>query len=175
MQTEIAASLFRAYDIRGIVGETLTHEAVTAIAQAFAAEAGDRGQDRVVIARDGRRSGPDGVAALRARRFGRLLRSSSTSRVRNRGVGSPCSANLWRHPTDRQVRTGSSVPGRSGESDHRGDLAPSLEIVYLGALPGGASTRSAPPHLHPDRDDAPEPQTRPSGRRSRVIDPGRLR
>jgi phosphomannomutase/phosphoglucomutase len=63
--TDIASSLFRAYDIRGVVGETLTLEAVEAIASAFAAEAADRGQDRVVIARDGRLSGPDLLATLR--------------------------------------------------------------------------------------------------------------
>lgn len=55
---EIAHSLFRAYDIRGVVDQTLTSDAVTAIAQAFAAEAAARGQDHVIIGRDGRLSGP---------------------------------------------------------------------------------------------------------------------
>lgn len=63
--SEIAASLFRAYDIRGVVGETLTHEAVYAIARAFAAEAAARDQYRVVIARDGRLSGPELLQTLR--------------------------------------------------------------------------------------------------------------
>ena len=62
---DIAPSLFRAYDIRGIVGETLTVEAVQAIAGAFAAECAARGQDHVVIGRDGRLSGPELSAALR--------------------------------------------------------------------------------------------------------------
>lgn len=61
----IAPSLFRAYDIRGVVGETLTRDAVVAIARAFAAEAAARDQERVVIGRDGRLSGPDLLAALR--------------------------------------------------------------------------------------------------------------
>jgi len=61
----IAASLFRAYDIRGVVGETLTTEAVYTIAQAFAAEAAARGQDRAVVGRDGRLSGPELLGALR--------------------------------------------------------------------------------------------------------------
>ncbi len=61
----VAASLFRAYDIRGVVGDTLTRDSVHAIARAFAAEAARRGQSRVVIARDGRLSGPDLLAALR--------------------------------------------------------------------------------------------------------------
>jgi phosphomannomutase/phosphoglucomutase len=63
--TAVAASLFRAYDIRGVVGDTLTTEAVDAIARAFAAEAAERGQFRVVIARDGRLSGPELSAVLR--------------------------------------------------------------------------------------------------------------
>ncbi len=63
--SEISASLFRAYDIRGVVGDTLTSDAVHAIARAFAAEAAARDQYRVVIARDGRLSGPELSAALR--------------------------------------------------------------------------------------------------------------
>ena len=63
--TDIAASLFRAYDIRGVVGDTLTTESIHAIARAFAAEAAARDQYRVVIGRDGRLSGPELSSALR--------------------------------------------------------------------------------------------------------------
>lgn len=62
---EIAPSLFRAYDIRGVVGETLTAEAVSAIAGAFAAECAVHGREHVVIGRDGRLSGPELSAVLR--------------------------------------------------------------------------------------------------------------
>ncbi|MDZ7828575.1 MAG: phosphomannomutase/phosphoglucomutase [Halofilum sp. (in: g-proteobacteria)] len=65
MSATIAPSIFRAYDIRGVVDQTLTRETVALIGQAFAAEAAARHQDRVVIARDGRLSGPDLLAALR--------------------------------------------------------------------------------------------------------------
>ena len=61
----VAASLFRAYDIRGVVGQTLTPETVGTIARAFAAEALDRDQGHVVIGRDGRLSGPELLTALR--------------------------------------------------------------------------------------------------------------
>lgn len=57
MQT-ISPSIFRAYDIRGIVNETLTPDGVHAIGQAIGTEAQKRGQKQVVIARDGRLSGP---------------------------------------------------------------------------------------------------------------------
>ncbi len=65
MTTAIAPGIFRAYDIRGIVGDTLTPDTVATIAQAFAAEAAAHHQEKVVIARDGRLSGPELLAALR--------------------------------------------------------------------------------------------------------------
>ena len=53
---DIAASIFRAYDIRGIVDETLTEESVYYIGRALGAEAANRGQKTVIVARDGRHS-----------------------------------------------------------------------------------------------------------------------
>jgi phosphomannomutase/phosphoglucomutase len=61
---DIAPTLFRAYDIRGIVGDTLTPEAAQAIGRAIGSEALDRGERRVVVARDGRLSSPALCAAL---------------------------------------------------------------------------------------------------------------
>lgn len=58
------ASIFRAYDIRGIVGESLTEGHVYAIAQAFGSRVRECGQHQVVIARDGRLSGPALTKAL---------------------------------------------------------------------------------------------------------------
>lgn len=60
----VPASIFRAYDIRGVVDETLTEQAVELIGRAFAAEAQARGIHRTVVGRDGRLSGPRLVAAL---------------------------------------------------------------------------------------------------------------
>ncbi|UZR31007.1 phosphomannomutase/phosphoglucomutase [Methylococcus mesophilus] len=61
---DIAPTLFRAYDIRGIVGDTLTEEAARPIGRAIGSEALDRGERRVVVARDGRLSSPALCAAL---------------------------------------------------------------------------------------------------------------
>jgi phosphomannomutase/phosphoglucomutase len=58
------ASIFRAYDIRGIVDDTLTEPAVEAIGRAIGSEAATRGESTVVVARDGRLSGPRLQAAL---------------------------------------------------------------------------------------------------------------
>jgi len=57
-------SIFKAYDIRGIVGETLTPEIVTQIGQAIGSEAAAQNQPKIVVARDGRLSGPDLLDAL---------------------------------------------------------------------------------------------------------------
>ncbi|GAB4180963.1 MAG: phosphomannomutase/phosphoglucomutase [Rhodocyclaceae bacterium] len=59
-----AAEIFKAYDIRGIVGRTLTAEAVRAIGQALGSEARLRGQGAIAVGRDGRLSGPELAAAL---------------------------------------------------------------------------------------------------------------
>ncbi|HEY4373594.1 MAG TPA: phosphomannomutase/phosphoglucomutase [Burkholderiales bacterium] len=56
--------IFKAYDIRGIVGKTLTNEGVEAIGQAIASEARKRGGKQIVIGRDGRLSGPELAGAL---------------------------------------------------------------------------------------------------------------
>jgi phosphomannomutase/phosphoglucomutase len=56
--------IFKAYDIRGIVGKTLTATIVERIGQAVGSEARARGRDAIAIGRDGRLSGPELVAAL---------------------------------------------------------------------------------------------------------------
>ena len=56
--------IFKAYDIRGIVGKTLTAEIVEGIGQAIGSEARARNQQTIVIGRDGRLSGPELAAAL---------------------------------------------------------------------------------------------------------------
>jgi phosphomannomutase/phosphoglucomutase len=62
--SSVPAEIFKAYDIRGIVGRTLTPEIVTAIGQAIGSEARARAQTSVAIGRDGRLSGPELSAAL---------------------------------------------------------------------------------------------------------------
>jgi phosphomannomutase/phosphoglucomutase len=56
--------IFKAYDIRGIVGKTLTSEAVENIGHSIGSEAIARKQKEVAIGRDGRESGPELSAAL---------------------------------------------------------------------------------------------------------------
>jgi len=53
-----APEIFKAYDIRGIVGQTLTPESVFAIGRAIGSEAVTRKVEKIVVGRDGRLSGP---------------------------------------------------------------------------------------------------------------------
>ena len=56
--------IFKAYDIRGIVGKTLTPAIVEAIGRAIGSETLRRGGKAIVIGRDGRLSGPELSRAL---------------------------------------------------------------------------------------------------------------
>ncbi len=60
----ISPAIFRAYDIRGVVTDTLTPAAVEQIGRAFGSECHERKIDSVVVARDGRLSGPALIEAL---------------------------------------------------------------------------------------------------------------
>jgi phosphomannomutase/phosphoglucomutase len=57
-KVEVDASIFRAYDIRGVVNRTLTEGAVKLIGRAIGSEALQRGRRTVIVGRDGRLSGP---------------------------------------------------------------------------------------------------------------------
>ena len=60
----ISQSIFKAYDIRGVVGTTLDTEVARQIGRAFGSEIRAQGGSAVVVARDGRLSGPALSAAL---------------------------------------------------------------------------------------------------------------
>ena len=61
---KVAASIFKAYDIRGIVGETIDATFAEHLGRAFGSEAIAAGEKAVAVGRDGRLSGPALVAAL---------------------------------------------------------------------------------------------------------------
>lgn len=60
----LSPEIFRAYDIRGVVGETLTPAIVRLIGQAIATLAQAAGNHTVIVGRDGRLSGPTLCHAL---------------------------------------------------------------------------------------------------------------
>ncbi len=63
-EVDIAESLFRAYDIRGIVGETLTSPVAELIGRALATLVREQGGLEVAVASDARLSSPDLSTAL---------------------------------------------------------------------------------------------------------------
>ena len=116
----LPGEIFKAYDIRGIVGRTLTPEIVEQIGRAIGSEALARGGAKVAIGHDGRLSGPTLAAALargiqasgvgcdRRRAHhdadGVLRRASFEDRLRRRRHRQPQSARLQR-AEDRSVRS----------------------------------------------------------------------
>jgi phosphomannomutase/phosphoglucomutase len=60
----LSQSIFKAYDIRGIVGKTLDASIARKIGRAFGAAVLEKGEKAVIIGRDGRLSGPELSSAL---------------------------------------------------------------------------------------------------------------
>lgn len=61
---QLSPSIFKAYDVRGIVPSTLNEEVAEALGRAFGAMARLEGEQAVAVGRDGRLSGPSLSAAL---------------------------------------------------------------------------------------------------------------
>lgn len=61
---QIAPSIFKAYDIRGVVPSTVTDEVAEGLGRAFGMAALAEGERSVAVGRDGRLSGPSLAAAL---------------------------------------------------------------------------------------------------------------
>lgn len=61
---QVSPSIFKAYDIRGIIDETLDPSIAQLIGQAFGTEMHELGETDIVIGRDGRLSGPGLIEAL---------------------------------------------------------------------------------------------------------------
>ncbi|MDO8304788.1 phosphomannomutase/phosphoglucomutase [Herminiimonas sp.] len=60
----LSPSIFKAYDIRGVIGSTLDADVARSIGRAFGSAVRAKGEQVVVIGRDGRLSGPELSAAL---------------------------------------------------------------------------------------------------------------
>ena len=61
---QVTASIFKAYDIRGVVPSTLNESVAEGLGKAFGTQAKAEGQSQVAVGRDGRLSGPSLSAAL---------------------------------------------------------------------------------------------------------------
>ena len=74
MAPSIDPSIFKAYDVRGVVGRSLTNEAARAIGAALGSQACEQGVREIAIGRDGRLSGP-------------ALRDALSEGIRSTGCG----------------------------------------------------------------------------------------
>ncbi len=77
-------TIFRAYDIRGVVGETITPEIIYWLGRAIGSVAQEQGDERILVGRDGRVSGPILLEALQ-----QGLRESGCSIINIGQVPSP--------------------------------------------------------------------------------------
>ena len=122
----LPASIFRAYDIRGIVGDTLTPAIVRWIGRAVGAEAHHRGARTLATGRDGRHSSPELHAALIAG-----LRESGRDVI---DVGQVPTPVLYFAAEHLQTASGVMITGSHNPADYNG-----LKIVLAGeTLHGGA-------------------------------------
>jgi phosphomannomutase / phosphoglucomutase len=108
----VPAEIFKAYDVRGIVGRTLTPEVVQLIGQAIGSEARARKQAAIAIGRDGRLSGPELAAAL--------ARGIQASGVDVIDVGQVATPMLYFAAYHLNTRSGVMVTGSHNPPDYNG-------------------------------------------------------
>ena len=118
------SGIFRAYDIRGIVGQTLTDEVAFRLGQTIGSEADSLGEAKIIVAADGRLSSPDMVDAL-------IKGLVSTGReVVNIGfVPTPL---LYYATNNSEATSGVMVTGSHNPANHNG-----MKIVMAGETLAG--------------------------------------
>ena len=117
--SRLSARIFRAYDIRGIVGDTLTPEIVRRVGAAIGAEAHHRGVQILVVGRDGRHSSPAMAESLV-----QGLRGSGRDVVDIGQVPTPV---LYFAAEHLETRSGVMVTGSHNPPDYNG-----LKIMLAG-------------------------------------------
>jgi phosphomannomutase/phosphoglucomutase len=120
----VPAEIFKAYDIRGIVGRTLTPEIAELVGRAVGSRARALGQKAVCIGRDGRLSGP----AL-AQGLARGLQASGVDVV---DVGRVATPMLYFATHHLQTGSGVMVTGSHNPPDYNG-----LKMVVAGQTLSG--------------------------------------
>ena len=108
----IAPEIFKAYDIRGIVGETLTDEAAMLIGKAIASEAVAIGVKEIAVARDGRLSGSH-IAEL-------LMQSLTDAGLDVLYLGATTTPMLYFAAHTRTNGTGVMITGSHNPPDYNG-------------------------------------------------------
>ncbi len=112
---QVAASIFKAYDIRGVVGQTLDETFAEHLGRAFGSEARALGERAVAVGRDGRLSGPALSAALI-----RGLRASGMDVIELGAVTTPMLYYVAATRGDAGCRSGIQVTGSHNPKDYNG-------------------------------------------------------
>jgi phosphomannomutase/phosphoglucomutase len=128
-QLQIDESIFRAYDIRGIVGASLTQEAAFEIGRAVGSEAYERGEQTVVVGRDGRVSGPELARAL--------IRGLEASGRDVKDVGQVPTPVLYFAAQQFDTSSGIMVTGSHNPVDYNG-----FKVVLAGETLAGAGIQA---------------------------------
>ena len=118
------SGIFRAYDIRGIVGQTLTDEVAFRLGQTIGSEADSLGEAKIIVAADGRLSSPDMVDALI-----RGLVSTGREVVNIGFVPTPL---LYYATNNSEATSGVMVTGSHNPANHNG-----MKIVMAGETLAG--------------------------------------
>lgn len=116
---DLPKTIFRAYDIRGVVGETITPEIIYWLGRAIGSAAQEQGDERILVGRDGRLSGPVLLEALQ-----QGLRESGCSIINIGQVPSPI---LYFATHHLQVPAGVVLTASHNPADYNG-----LKIILGG-------------------------------------------
>ncbi|MBC7604074.1 MAG: phosphomannomutase/phosphoglucomutase, partial [Ramlibacter sp.] len=108
---QLSPTIFKAYDIRGIVPSTLTDEIAHALGRAFGAMVLNEGETAVVVGRDGRLSGPSLSAAL--------VRGLTESGVNVTDIG-PATTPMVYFAANTLCTSGIQVTGSHNPKDYNG-------------------------------------------------------
>ncbi len=115
----LSPEIFRAYDIRGVVGQTLTEETVRLLGRAIGSENLEKGQQAIYVGRDGRLSGPQLSAAL--------IEGLTSTGCRVIDVGVVPTPLVYFACANGNVKSGVVLTGSHNPADHNG-----LKIVING-------------------------------------------
>jgi len=119
MTPSIDPSIFKAYDVRGVVERSLTREAARAIGAAFGSQARAQAVSEIAIGRDGRLSGP-------------ALRDALSEGIRSTGcgvvdVGMVATPMLYFATHHLQIGSGVSITGSHNPPEYNG-----MKLVLAG-------------------------------------------